>query len=336
MKSDTEKTKKSFIKKILDIRGAMQVLTVFLGLILIYIVFAVLNDRFASLDNTWNLLRQIAPYIIIGVGQGYVLITANIDLSIGSVVGMTAMTSATLMCNGVNQWLALSVSLVLALLVGVLNGIMVAKIKLPPFIATLGTMSIARGIAQVVNNNRNTGDIGKVNQTFRDLFYYGKIGPIATPIIIALILFFAFWFLLGKTRTGRHIYAVGSNIEAAKLSGVNTVRTITIAYLVSSFLAFVSGQIVMASVGMGSMDAGNTYELFAVAAAVIGGISTMGGQGLLVGVLVGAGIWAVLQNGLTFIGVAVGYRSIIVGVIIVVSSTLDIIARTGGRRKKNN
>ena len=145
-----------------------------------------------------------------------------------------------------------------------------------------------------------------------------------------------FNFLLSRTRLGRHIYATGSNREAARLSGVDVVRTTTAAYMVSSFCSCVVGLIVCATSGMGTMDAGNMYELYAVAASVIGGVSTLGGQGLLLGTVMGASIWGVLQNGLQFAGAPVAIRNIVIGVIVVVSVLLDVVVRSGRRRRKRD
>jgi len=328
--------KTNMLKKFLSIRGIGQVLTVTAGLVILCIVFGVLSPSFYSGRNIGNLLRQIAPILIIGIGQSYVLITGNIDLSIGSVVGMGGMISATLMTKGMNPWVAVLITMIICVCVGVLNGTLVARCKLPPFIATLGTMTVARGIAQIVNNNYNTDAIGDAAQGFRNFFYYGKFMGLYNTIWIALVLFLLFNFLLSKTRTGRHIYAVGSNIEAAKLSGVNTVQTTMIAYIISAFCAGVVGLVISATAGMGTMDAGNMYEMYAVAASVIGGISTLGGQGLLIGVVIGASIWGVLQNGLQFAGAPVAMRNIVIGTIVVISVLLDVIIRTGKPKKKAN
>jgi len=318
------------------IRGMGQVLTVTVGLILLCAVFAILNPIFFSTKNLSNLLRQIAPILLIGIGQSYVLITGNIDLSIGSVVGMSTMISATLMTKGINPWVSVLLTLICCLSVGVGNGLLVSLCKLPPFIATLGTMTIARGIAQIANNNYNTDSIGDAAQGFRDFFYYGKTLNLYNTIWIAFVLWLMFNFVLNRTRTGRHIYAVGSNIDAARLSGVNTVAVTTKTYVVSAFCATVVGLITCATSGMGAMDAGNTYELYAVAASVIGGVSTLGGQGLLLGTVIGASIWGVLQNGLQFAGAPVAIRNIIIGVIVVVSVLLDVIVRSGSFRKKKD
>ncbi len=325
---------KNFFKKIMAIRGMGQVMTVFIGLVLLCVVFGFINETFYSYRNITNLLRQIAPILIIGIGQSYVLITGNIDLSIGSVVGMSCMISATLMTKGVSPVVAVLLTIAICLFTGYINGFLVAKLKLPAFIATLGTMTVARGVAQIVNNNYNTDAIGENAKFFRDTFYYGKTFGVYTVVWITLIIFLVFAFILGKTRTGRHIYAVGSNIEATKLSGVNVVNVTIKAYVISAFCACVVGLMTTATAGMGTMDAGNTYELYAVAASVIGGVSTLGGQGLLIGTVIGATIWGVLQNGLQFAGAPVAMRNIVIGVIVVVSVLLDVLIRTQFSVKK--
>ncbi|MDN5315861.1 MAG: ribose transport system permease protein [Clostridiales bacterium] len=324
----------NWLTRKLTSRGMQSVLSAALGFVILFVIFSFLSPSFRSVNNIRNLLRQIAPTLIIGIGQGFVLITGNIDLSIGSVVGMSCMTAGTMMYKGVNPVVAVILTFVMSLAIGVLNGTLVAKIKLPSFIATLGTMTLARGLAQLVNNNRNTDFIGDLAQGFRDILYYKSILNIYNTVWIAAILWVAFNFLLSKTRTGRHIYAVGSNIDAARLSGVNSFRTILITYVVSSFCACVTGLILLASAGMGTMDAGGTYEMYAVAACVIGGISTLGGTGILAGVIAGAGIWGILQNGLQFVGAPVALRNIIIGVIVILAVMLDIVTRNRSMKIK--
>lgn len=325
----SEIQKQNPVKRLFEIRGMGQVLTVTAGLIVLSIAFGIVNPVFFSSRNVGNLLRQIAPILLIGIGQSYVLITGNIDLSIGSLIGMSCMISATLMTKGTNPWVSVAITLVCCLSIGAANGLLVALCKLPPFIATLGTMTIARGIAQIANGNYNTDSIGEAAEGFRNFFYYGKTLGFYNTIWIAIALWFVFNFVLTRTRTGRHIYAIGSNVEAARLSGVNIVSTTLKAYLVSSFVSCVVGLITCATSGMGTMDSGNSYELYAVAASVIGGVSTLGGQGLLFGTVIGASIWGVLQNGLQFAGAPVAIRNIVIGIIVILSVLLDIIVRTG-------
>ena len=227
------------VKKLLAIRGMGAALTAFAGLIIIYIAFGMINSAVFSGQNILNLLRSMSKYLLIGIAQSYVLITGNIDLSIGSLVGMSAMISATLMTTGMNPLLAILIALLCCLVIGVVNGYLVGKFKLPPFIATLGTMFVARGIAYMVNGNRNTDaiatGIGKeAADKFQNFFYYGKTLGIYNTFWIAMIVFVIFFFVLSKTRSGRHIYAIGSNVDAAKLSGVDVVATTIKTYLISA------------------------------------------------------------------------------------------------------
>ena len=326
--------KSSFMSK----PGVASVVTAFVGVVVLMIIFAVMNPNFIKQANLTTMVRSICPYLLVGIGQGIVCITGNIDLSIGSVLGMSAMISATLICNGMSVILALLIDLIACLCVGLINGVLVGKFKLPPFIGTLGTMTICRGVAQLVNNNYNTSDIGVggLKDIFRDAFYYGKIGPVYYAVIICLVIWFIFNYIMSYTATGRHIYAIGSNVDAARLSGVDVYKTTTIAYTISAFCSCMAGLITMAAAGMGSMQAGMSYEMYGVAAAVIGGISTLGGTGLLVGVIAGSSVWAILQNGLTMADVPVAMRNIIIGIIVVACVLFDIMRRQGitiGKKK---
>ncbi|MCI8660171.1 MAG: ABC transporter permease [Lachnospiraceae bacterium] len=332
--------KQNTVKRLLSTRGMGAVVTAFAGLIVIYVAFGLIDKNVFSGQNVMNLLRSMSKYLLIGVGQSYLLITGNIDLSIGSMVGMSAMISATLMTMGITPIVAMAVALVCCLCCGVVNGILVGKFKLPPFIATLGTMFVTRGAAYMVNNNRNTDaiatGIGKeAGDSFQNFFYYGKTLGIFNTFWIALILFLVFFFLLSKTRTGRHIYAIGSNVDAAKLSGVNVVTTTIKAYLVSAVCACVVGLILCAQAGMGNMEAGNMYEMYGVAAGVIGGISPLGGTGLLLGTFAGAAVWQTLENGLNMIGAQVGIQRLVIGIIVVFSVLLDVVVRSGNFGKKS-
>ena len=323
--------KQNPIKRLLEIKGMGGALTAFVGLIIIYIAFGLINSAVFSGQNVLNLLRSMSKYLLIGIGQSFVLITGNIDLSISAMVGMSAMISATMMVHGVHPIVAIIVTILCCMVAGVINGVLVGKFKLPPFIATLGTMFSARGIAYMVNGNRNTDSIVAVGKetadAFQNFFYYGKTLGVYNTFWIAIVLFVIFFFMLSKTKTGRHIYAIGSNEEAAKLSGVNVVKTTTMAYLVSAFCSAVVGLILCAQAGMGNMEAGNMYEMYGVAASVIGGVSPLGGSGLLLGTLAGAAVWQTLENGLNIIGAQVGIQRLVIGIIVVCAVLLDIVVR---------
>ncbi len=326
------------MRRFFAIRGMASAMIAFAALIVIYVVFGLREPNVFSAANVQNLLRSMSKYLIIGIGQSYLLITGNIDLSLGSVVGMSAMISATMMTHGVHPLLAALVALIACLMIGLINGLLVGKAQLPPFIATLGTMFTARGIGYMINGNRNTdaiaSGIGKeAGDAFQNFFYYGKTLGLYNTFLVAVAVFIVFFFLLSKTRTGRHIYAIGSNMDAAKLSGVSVFATTTKAYMVSAFCAFVVGLILCAQAGMGNMEAGNTYEMYAVAAGVIGGISPLGGTGLLLGTFAGAAVWQTLENGLNMIGAQVGLQRIVIGVIVVFSVLLDVVVRRGTRKR---
>lgn len=323
---------RKILKSIMATRGMGQVVSVGLALIVMSIVFGILNPSFFSSENSANLLRQVVPIMIIGMGQSFVLITGGIDLSIGSVAGMSCMLSATLMATaGISPIIAILITLACCLVIGLINGLLVAKAKLPAFIATLGTMIIARGIAQLVNGNMNTDGIPEIADAFREIFYYGKSLGLFNVVWVGIGLFLIFAFILAKTKTGRHTYAIGSNYEAAKFSGVNVVFAEIKVYMFSALLAGVVGLILTAQSGMGTMNAGTGYELNAVAASVIGGVSTMGGQGLLVGTVIGSFIWGVLNNGLQFVGAPLALRNLIIGIVVIISVLIDRIARVKKR-----
>lgn len=331
----------SFFKRLMSIKGMGAALTAFVGLIVIYIAFGIINPAVFSGQNILNLLRSMSKYLLIGIAQSYILITGNIDLSIGSMVGMSSMIAATLMTLEMNPFLAVLIALLACLATGVINGYLVGKFRLPPFIATLGTMFVTRGVAYMVNGNRNTDAIAtgvgkETANTFQNLFYYGKTLGIYNTFWIAIIVFVIFFFLLSKTRTGRHIYAIGSNIDAAKLSGVNVVGTTTKAYLVSAVCSWLVGLILCAQAGMGNMEAGNMYEMYGVAAGVIGGVSPLGGTGILLGTLAGSAVWQTLENGLNMIGAQVGIQRVVIGVIVVGAVLLDVVVRSGQFGKKKN
>ena len=252
---------------------------------------------------------------------------------------MSAMISATMMSKGISAIVAILVALVCCLVVGIINGVLVGKFKLPPFIATLGTMFCARGVAYMANGNRNTDAIvsglgREAGDAFQNFFYYGKTLGIYNAFWIAFVIFLVVFFIMSKTRTGRHIYAIGSNVEAAKLSGINVFATTTKAYLISAFCSFVIGLILAGQAGMGNMEAGNSYEMYGVAASVIGGISPLGGTGLLLGSFAGAGVWQTLENGLGIIGAPVGIQRIVIGVIVAGAVLIDVVFRQGAGAKK--
>ena len=198
-------------------------------------------------------------------------------------------------------------------------------------IVTLGTMTLYRGISQMILGSESSGGLHNCRWFYN--IYYARLGPVPYVFLVFCLAAVAFGFVLHKTVFGRQVYAIGSNPDAAKLSGVSVFATTTKAYLVSAFCASVVGLILSAQAGMGNMEAGNMYEMYAVAAGVIGGISPLGGTGLLLGTFAGAAVWQTLENGLNMIGAQVGLQRIVIGVIVVFSVLLDVVIRRGARKR---
>ncbi len=323
------------------LRGQFQRLTALGALAGLLGIFSLINPNFCSAANGVNLLRQIVPILLITIAQSLVMITGNIDLSIGSCVGLSSMVMATLLSRGIVQTIpAMLISLLCCLLLGLCNGLLVALCRLPAFIVTLGTMTIARGAAQLVGGSYNTDAITKFYpaqaQQFKQIFYYGKTLGLYNGVWIALVLLLAADALLRRTRTGRWIRAAGCNPNGARLSGVDVTGTVLLVYCISAFCAFAAGLMNCAAVGQGTMDCGSGYEMYAVASAVIGGVSILGGRGSMPGAAVGAAIWGTLENGLQFAGAPVAIRNIIVGVVMLCAVLLDVMlcARQRARREE--
>jgi ribose transport system permease protein len=266
---------------------------------------------------------QTAVIAIIAIGQTYVLITGGIDLSIGSNIALSAMAAGLCMRANLPVPLAIAAGLLTGTFAGAVSGTLIAFGKLPPFIATLGTMTIVRGLSFTLTQ---AIPISNLPKSFT-IWGTGSTFGIPNPVITMLLLIFAFGFILAKTKLGRHIYATGSNFEAARLSGVNTRRVLMTVYMFSGLLAAFAGLIMAARIITAQPAAGDGYELDAVASSVIGGTSTMGGEGSIAGTFVGAFIIGILRNGLNLIRITPYIQKIIIGMVIVASVFLDKIRR---------
>jgi ribose transport system permease protein len=271
---------------------------------------------------------QTAVIAVIAVGQTYVLITGGIDLSIGSNLALSAVIAGFCMKISPDPSVPLVLMAVVAALFtgalsGAVNGALITFGKIPPFIATLGTMTVARGLALTLTKGLPVSGLPK---KFTVLGSGSTLG-IPNPVIVMIILVVLFGFILAKTKLGRHVYAVGSNFEAARLSGVNTKLTIIAVYVFSGMLAAAAGLIVAARIISAHPAAGDAYELDAVASSVIGGTSTMGGEGSVAGTFMGAFVIGVLRNGLNLINVSPFIQRIVIGIVIVGSVFFDRIKR---------
>ncbi len=300
-------------------RETIQMLSVLSGLILLMLYFSFSSPYFFTRNNLLTVCLQTSIIVMIAIGQTYVIITAGIDLSIGSNIALSGIITSMALVAGYPIPLAIICGLLAGTLVGVLNGVIVVYGKLPPFIVTLGTMSIVRGAALVLTGGIPVSGLPKAFKYIGS----GKFLGIPVAVIIMFFLFLIFWFILSKTKLGRYIYATGSNFEATKLSGVNTNIVLISVYVVSGFLASCAGVILAARIASGQPTAGTGYEMDSVASSVIGGTSLLGGEGIVTGTAIGAFVIGVLRNGLNLLNISAFWQQIVIGIVIIGAVFID-------------
>lgn len=298
-------------------------LGVLLSLFVLSGVMAVLSPRFLALDNLMNVASQAAVSAIVSIGMFLSILTAGIDLSVGSVLALSAMVMGVVCVNwGWDPYLSMAVCLGAGSLLGLANGLMLTKLHLPhPFISTLGMQKMARGIALVVTA------AAPVSMFPDQVQFLGSesVGPVPVSIILVAILYiFMFWFLT-RTTIGRHIYAVGGNKEAARLSGISVDGVLNLVYTISGFTAALAGLVLAGRVNAVYPLAGLDYETDAIAAVIIGGASFFGGVGSIGNTIVGVLLIAVLRNGLNLLNVDSAYQTFAIGAVIIVAVTIDVI-----------
>ena len=303
------------------------------GIVLILLAMGVFlslyTDTFLTSTNIFNILRAFSWIAISAFGQCMVIITAGIDLSVGSVMGLSGLASAMLLVRGVPVPVAVVGGLLTGLTVGFLNGLMITKGRLPPFIATLGSMFMARGLCYGLTGGWPVRDLP---QTFRNLGQYDI--PIAglgvpLPLIFMLVLAVLTSIFLTRTVWGYRIYAVGGNETAAGLSGINTGWVKIMVYSLCGFLTAIGGVLMTARLGVAAPTAADGYELDVITAVVVGGTSLIGGEGTILGVLIGAAIMQLLRNGLVLMGVEAYWLQLVQGAVIVVAIMLDQLRKRG-------
>jgi len=302
---------------------------VFLILLAMVVFLSLYTDTFLTSTNIFNILRAFSWIAISAFGQCMGIITAGIELSVGSVMGLSGLASAMLLARGVSVPVAVAGGLVTGLVVGFLNGLMITKGRLPPFIATLGSLLMARGLCYGLTGGWPVRDLP---QTFRNLGQYDI--PIAgvgvpVPLIFMLVLAVLTSIFLTRTVWGYRIYAVGGNETATALSGINTARVKVMVYSLCGFLTAIGGVLMTARLGVAAPTAAQGYELDVIAAAVVGGTSLMGGEGTILGVLIGAAIMQVLRNGLVLVGVSAYWLQAVQGLVIVLAIMLDQLRKRG-------
>ncbi len=296
------------------------------SLIILTLFFSMRVESFRSLDNALQIITQTSVIAIMAIGVTFVIITAGIDLSIGSLLAISGVLFAIFFVKaGIPLPLALLLGALIGALCGFINGIFVARCHIPPFVVTLGMMMLARGFALTITEGRAVyfpydAGIYKI--------FDGKLfGLIPLPIIYLFVISFMAVFLLKKTVLGKHIYAVGSNEEAAHLSGINVNRIKIFVYSLCGFLTGIAGVILAARLNSGQPTIGNAYELDAIAAAVIGGTSLSGGIGTIGGTIVGALLMGVLKNGLELMGMNQFMQMMITGLVLIIAVYVDVIRK---------
>ena len=293
------------------------------GLLVLITIVTILSPSFLSTKNIFNILRQTSVNGIIAAGMTFVILTGGIDLSVGSILAISGAVCASLLASGQNIIIAVLAALIIGAMVGFLNGFIITKGKLQPFIATLATMTILRGLTLVYTDGKpitlGSGDLAiKFGQIGG-----GKIFGIPTPALIMILVFTICTFVLKNTQMGRYTYALGSNEEATKLSGLNTDKIKIAVYTISSILASVAGIIITSRLFSAQPTAGDGYELDAIAAVVLGGTSLTGGKGKITGTIIGALIIGVLSNALNILDVSSYYQMMVKGAVILVAVLLD-------------
>jgi erythritol transport system permease protein len=318
-----------------------------IALVIIIAIFAVMSDNYLTAGNLTTITKQVAFNAIVALGMLLVILNGGIDLSVGSIVGFTAAVAGNLF-RGVHLpgtdltmfpslWVIIVLSLAIGMLVGWINGLLIARLNLAPFIVTLGMLYVARGLTEVLLNGQNitnelTGQPGLNNTGFFEIFASKPLGlPLAAWVMIILAIIFS--IVLNRTPFGRWLYATGSNERAAQLSGVPVIRVKTLIYVLSGLCAAIVGILQMANISSATADLGTFYELNAIAAVVIGGAALSGGRGTVRGTIIGAFVIGFLANGLVIVGVSPFWQKVITGAVIILAVAVDQIQQIVQRRR---
>ncbi|GEM01083.1 ribose transport system permease protein [Halolactibacillus halophilus] len=291
------------------------------GLLIIVVIISIIDPGFLSAGNLLNVFRQVSINAMIAFGMTFVILTGGIDLSVGSTLALSSAVSASLLASGLDPILAVLAGLISGAILGAINGIVIAKGHVAPFIATLATMTIFRGLTLVVTDRRPISGLG--DSTFFQMIGKGYLFGIPVPVVLVGIVFIILFLVLKKTTLGRRIYAVGGNEEAAILSGIHSDRVKIFAYSLIGFLSSVAGMILTSRLSSAQPTAGESYELDAIAAVVLGGTSLSGGKGKIVGTLIGVLIIGVLNNGLNLLGVSSTFQQVVKGSVILLAVLVD-------------
>lgn len=326
------------VKKLSTISPASKrALSSVIVLILLLGLFAFLEpEKFLNPTNLQNLLQQVVTYTIIGTGLTFCLVCGGNDLSAGASMALSGIIIVSLLIQGIPLWACVIICLIMGLLTGVMNGFFIEILGVVPFVATLATQWVYRGLANVIVNGAPVYTTSIPSEAVQDQFYLlggGRIG--GSGLSFSVIIAFAYAIIMGvvlaKTRVGRQIYACGSNLEAAKLSGINAVGTRMFAYAISGLSAAICGILVSSRLSSAQPTAGTGYEMEAIAAAVLGGIAITGGEGNMLNTVIGALMMGTIRNGLNLIKVNSFWQQVIIGLILI-----GAVAMEARRHRKAN
>jgi fructose transport system permease protein len=301
----------------------------FLALAAACVFFATRSDRFLTGENLSLVLQQVMVVGVIAIGQTLIILTAGVDLSCGTVMALGGIVMTKLAAeHGLPVPVAIAGGIAVTTLLGLVNGLLVSTIRLPAFIVTLGTLNIAFAVTQLYSQAQTVSELPPAMTALGGTFRVGGTAVVYGVVLMIALYGFA-WYVLRETAAGRHVYAVGNNMEAARLTGIATRRVLLGVYVVAGVLYGVAALLGVARTGVGDPNAGQTENLDAITAVVLGGTSLFGGRGAILGSLVGALIVGVFRNGLTLTGVSSVYQILITGILVILAVGTDQLSRRG-------
>ena len=313
------------------------------GIILVVVVMMlalamIKPEVFLTAQNLTNILKQNASLALLALGMYVVIVTAGIDLSVGSIMALGMVALAIASKAGVPWPVVLLIAPAIGLVVGWVNGIGLTVLKLPhPFIMTLGTLNVARGLTYLISNGAPISglqpEVRYLGQAYYDFGIFPPPAGLPASLILVAVCAIGLWFFLERTNMGRHIFAIGGNPHAARVSGINVDRTLVVVYMISGFFAGLSGLLLAGRTDSGFPNAGLGIELDAIAAVIIGGASFFGGRGTVIGVLAGVLIMGILRNGLNINNVSAFWQQILIGLVIIIAVYIDVLRRRAAVRR---
>jgi ribose transport system permease protein len=312
-------------RRLLQRLTSLREFNILVALLVLGLFLSITTDAFLTTGNLFGVARAFSLTAIVAIGQTMVILTGGIDLSVGSVLALAGLSTGMLLERGVPLPLAMLAGLGVGAMVGLVNGLLITRVGLPPFIATLGTLSIGRGLVYVLTK----GYPVTVPYDYRAFIWLGQgyVWIVPVPVIIMIVLTILGTIFLGFTTYGRYIYAVGGNSEAARLAGIPVERVKLLVYVLCSTLAALAGLILVARLVSAQPSAGLGFELPVIAASIIGGTSLMGGEGTVLGAVLGAAIMGVLENGMVLLGVSTYAQQAVTGTVIILAVALDIMQK---------